>query len=57
MLNGKHSLACYEKGIQLLQKEIESLPPRTRATEIEHGKKQIASALATIAELYMTDLW
>ena len=53
-LAGLESVKAYNKGIELL---ISQKQASTNESEIQAIAKQIASAHASIAELYMTDLW
>lgn len=48
----------YRKGIDVLRKDIEGLKAAGMQEDLKLTQKQIASAFASIAELYMGDhLW
>lgn len=46
----------YQKGIEVLQRDLEEHEAKNNGEEVLLTKKQIASAYASIADLYMTDL-
>lgn len=54
-LKGSESIKAYMKGIELLTTLSESLIMAGNTAEAEEKKKQISSAYAAIAEIYMTD--
>lgn len=56
-LKGKNSLQAYKKGIELMTAQRQALLSVGNNTEADVLTKQIATAYASIAELYMTDLW
>lgn len=56
MLTNMESLQMYQKGIEVLHKDLEDQLQRNQMEEVHLTKKQIASAQASIADLYMTDL-
>ncbi len=51
------SVRAYTKGIELLTAQREGSLAAGNATEAGILARQIATAYASIAELYMTDLW
>ena len=55
---GKDSLDLYTKGIELMEKEIQSVSESGAASEnlVKELKRQLSSAHCAVAELYMTDL-
>lgn len=46
----------YQKGIEVLHKELENHQMNNNQDDVVLTKKQIGSAYASIADLYMTDL-
>jgi hypothetical protein len=56
-LKGKDSLRAYEKGIELMTAQRQAY--LNAGNNVESGVlgRQIATAYASVAELYMTDLW
>lgn len=56
-LKGKDSLRAYEKGIELMTAQRQVLISAGNTLEADILSRQIASAYASVAELYMTDLW
>lgn len=56
MLKGHESLQMYKKGIEVLYKDFSDYKAGLRNEDADRAEKQIASAYASIADLYMTDL-
>lgn len=54
MLSGHEAVQIYRKGIQVLDADFERHTTALNATQAALVKRQSASALASIAELYMT---
>ena len=57
MVVGHESLQMYRKGIEVLAKDIELMEKGYRVEDAKLAQKQVASAYASISEIYMTDLW
>ena len=57
MLRGQESLQMYKKGIDVLQVDVQSYQIAKREDDITVAVRHIGSAYASIADLYMTDLW
>ena len=57
MLNGRDSLQMYTKGIEVLRQDAERYKTGLKIDDAALALKQAASAYASIADLYMTDLW
>lgn len=47
----------YKKGIEVLTSDVETYQIGKREDEILVAVRHIGSAYASIADLYMTDLW
>lgn len=56
MLKGNESMQMYKKGIEILYKDYADYKAGLRNEDAERAQKQIASAYASVADLYMTDL-
>ena len=56
-LKGKDSLRAYEKGIELMTAQRQAYLNAGNEMEASVLSRQIATAYASVAELYMTDLW
>lgn len=57
MLRGQESLQMYKKGIDVLHADVQSYQIAKREDDIIVAVRHIGSAYASIADLYMTDLW
>lgn len=57
MVVGHESLQMYRKGIEVLLKDEQLLKKGLRLEDAKLASKQVASAYASISEIYMTDLW
>ena len=57
MLTGHESLQMYRKGIEVLKTDYESYSRGQKGDDATLAKKQIATAYASIGELFMTHLW
>ena len=47
----------YKKGIDVLQADVQSYQIAKREDDITVAVRHIGSAYASMADLYMTDLW
>ena len=56
MLNGNESLQMYKKGIEVLKMDSNRYKSGLRTDEAAVAMKHVASAHASIANIYMTDL-
>ncbi|KAJ6245595.1 hypothetical protein M0813_20014 [Anaeramoeba flamelloides] len=61
LYKGEESVECFEKGIEILINEFESIKKKTNQTEemktkLENLIKEIISGLCSLVEIYMTDL-
>lgn len=58
MLEGAEAVQMYRKGIEVLQKDAGGYQAAGLHEELRLAKKQMASAFASIAELFMAEpLW
>jgi len=57
MLRGQESLQMYKKGIDVLKADVSTYQIAKRDEDIEVAVRHIGSAYASIADIYMTDMW
>jgi hypothetical protein len=56
MLTGNESLQMYKKGIEVLKMDSNRYKQGLRSEDVATAMKHMASAHASIANIYMTDL-
>ena len=57
MLQGLPSVQMYKKGISVLENDAAKMDTAMKPEEKQNIIKQIASSWASIADIFMTDLW
>jgi hypothetical protein len=57
MLTGHESLQMYKKGIDVLKEDVGRYEQAARANDAKLACRQVASAYASVADLFMTHLW